>query len=126
MRMTLVAALLVGSFVASSALAEGAANVPAARSPAAYLAVDYPDTARGILAKFALRACAQAGGSNADFEIRERSIASTGEILVRMVDAEGHEISRTVRSTAVCQYGQFAAAYFARVGEQTMLASKSR
>jgi hypothetical protein len=121
MKSTIVAALLASGFLAPAIGAEAAGSSPVAHAPAAYLAVDYADTERGIMARLAVKSCARAEAPTAAFEIRETLVASPDDIVVRMIGADGREISRTVGSAALCQYGRFAAGYFARVEARSKL-----
>ena len=118
MKSTIAAALLASAFLAPATRAEGLADGPVTHG-AAYLAVDYADTERGIVARLVVRSCARAEAPSVDYEIRETLVTSKEDIVVRMVGADGREISRTVGGAAVCQYGRFAAAYFARAQEQS-------
>jgi hypothetical protein len=119
MKSIVVAVFLASGFLASATGAQGGGSGPAAHAATAYLAVDYADTERGILARLAVRSCARAEAPTANFEIRETLVTSPEDIVVRMVGADGREISRTVGSAALCQYGRFAAGYFARVDGQS-------
>ncbi len=114
MKPTIAMALAASAFLTPATRAEGVEDAPAKPARAAYLAVAYADTLQGMLAKLAVASCARAEAPAAVFEIRETAVTSEQDIVVRMIDADDHEISRTVGSAAVCQYGRFAAAYFDR------------
>ena len=81
----------------------------------AYIAVDYPDTTQGHLARFTIRRCAEVEEPGLRSFLRETPTSSSGDVVVRLVGADGGEVSRTVGNAAVCQYARFAAAYLARL-----------
>jgi len=115
MKSTIAVALLASAFLPLATHAEGADDAAPRATRAAYLAVAYADTPQGVMAKLAVVSCARAEAPAAAFEIRETVVTSTQDIVVRMIDPDDREISRTVGSAAICQYGRFAAAYFDRM-----------
>ena len=90
-----------------------------------YIAVDYADSVQGVLAMFAVRACVSEDGSPlerpAAGDIRpqgsslsrlvERQVAVDHDIVVRVVDRDGSEVSRHEGANDVCGFARLASAF---------------
>ena len=123
------------SFIALAALALVATAtdvrceslVSASAGQHAYLAVEYSDTLQGVQAMFAVRVCAMEDapampaahdGSPAPAQatafIRETRASVPNEVLVRVMDELGREISRHEGVADVCGYARLASAFLVR------------
>lgn len=110
-----VAAGVAGVLLAASAAS--AAPINSDERPAvAHLEVAYAPSLQGTEAMFAVRVCSRGEGRDAPL-VRETLVDGKDDIVVRLVSADGREISRYAGSAAVCDYAKFAAAFVARSGD---------
>ncbi len=114
MKATITVSLAASAFLAFATRAEEPVNTPPKTPFAAYLAVDYADTLQGVQAKLVVSSCARNEEPTANLAIHETMVASSEDIVVRVIGDDGQEISRYAGTAAVCQYARFAAAYFVR------------
>lgn len=96
-------------------------------SPHAVVTVDYADTLLGISAMLAVRACvtsdlhrgstAPSGGIESSVDTRrliiEHQIPTEQDVVVRVIDRDGLEISRHEGAKNVCGYARLAGAFIA-------------
>jgi hypothetical protein len=107
--------LLVGAAgVAPDAMAAQPMGNDAIAPRLAHLEVAYAPSLKGTEAMFAVRVCARGERPGADPVVRETLVDGNEDIVVRVVDGDGTEISRYAGSTAVCDFAKFAAAVVAR------------
>jgi len=118
-----IAALLT----ASTAFADDRGDSPVTATHPS-IQVEYADTLQGVQAMFAVRACASEDmphrygtprGLIPDTPpvqslIEERQAAIGNDIVVRVIDNDGREISRHEGANDVCGYARIAAAFLAQ------------
>jgi hypothetical protein len=85
-------------------------------SPKAYVSVEYADTFQGTPALYAVRACSAEdrpiSPAAADAVIgRELMTDTKADVVVRVFDRDGKEISHQVGAADVCGYARMAAAF---------------
>ena len=96
--------------------------------PHAVVAVDYADTLQGVSAMLAVQACVPhaarpftstasvaLGSSGAALRhIEEHQVQTEHDVIVRVIDRDGREISRHEGAKDVCGYARLAAAFLAQ------------
>ena len=85
-------------------------------APRAYVSVEYADTFQGIQSLYAVRACStedRAASPTASVVAigREQLTDTKDDVVVRVIDRDGKEISRHVGPADVCGYARIAAAF---------------
>lgn len=116
----LIAAMLIASAHASDTEVDARPRP----SHSAYMEVDYSDTLLGVQALFAVRVCvtkdvplgrraATNGGPAVNPMLHELPMATPDDVVLRVFDGEGSEISQHVGARDVCGYARMAGAFLA-------------
>ena len=110
----------VGGVVMLGAIASGQTDAGASSTPAqahkASMSVEYADTFQGIQALYAVRACSDEDRPRDSVGARpvigsETKTATANDVIVRVIDRDGKEISRHVGAAAVCGFARLGAAF---------------
>ena len=127
---TVLIACTFSAFAAHTASAE---NDVGKEPLGAFLNVEYANTLQGIEAMFAVRACATEDRSatrrptsdarpssppGVEF-VHETLVPIADDIVVHVIDRDGHEISRHAGAADVCGYARIAAAFVAQMRDAT-------
>jgi len=112
-----VAALAATLCLALEAQAQQSTSIDVPAPQAAHIEVSYSSSLQGTEALYAVRVCVRSEEAPNQVVVRETLADGQDDIVIRVVDADGHEVSRYAGVAAVCDYAKFAAAYVARSGE---------
>ena len=99
------AAVAALALAANTALGAGAI---APLSGPVTLDLQYAKSVNGLRARHAVRACA---GEATALRLMERQASTANDVLLRLLDGRGHEISRHSGFDAACAYVRYAQAY---------------
>jgi hypothetical protein len=110
-----VGGAIVAGIAATDHIVPDASHLGADASKA-YVSVEYADTFQGTQALYAVRACSAEdrpiSPAAADAVIgRELMTDTNGDVVVRVFDRDGKEISHQVGAADVCGYARMAAAF---------------
>ena len=116
--------LIAAMFAASTHANDTQVDVRPRPSHSAYMEVDYADTLLGVQALFAARVCVTEDIPAAHRRsindqpaaapvLRELAMATEDDVVIRVFDAEGREISQHVGARDVCGYARMAGAFLA-------------
>lgn len=126
MRTLVVVCAMAAMLPSAIAQTPAAAEKPQPDTAAApYLAIEYADTLNGVQALYAVRVCSQGEQGAKRPLLREKQADTPDEIIVRLIAADGREVSRYAGIAAICDYAKFAAAYIER-NAPAVLASSNK